>query len=168
VLHPLSRYRNLFDGLKAQEGSVRDIVMLGVLGVPPVTEHADAPPHQPTAGGVADLVYRQWRDPDVPGGGDILPDEWALGVDAADKQFDFGIGPGCTGYDVGTGTYTGQAIPPVRVRELCESLDRPDDPTTEQDETRIRCCIESICDDDFSPAIRCLTGLIQDVFTPVE
>jgi hypothetical protein len=166
VLHPLSRYRDLLEGLRSA-GLVRDIVMLGVLGVPEVTDHADTPPHLPVAGGVADLVYRQWRDPDVPGGGDVLPDEWADGITAADKQFEFGVGPGCTGYDPVSGTYTGQAIAPVRVREVCESLDVPDDPTTAQDETRVRCCIESICDDDFSPAIQCLGGLIQDVFTPV-
>ena len=77
------------------------------------------------------------------------------------------IGPGCTGYDAKSGTYTGQAIPPVRIRDVCESLDRPDDPNTPEDETRIRCCVESICDDDFSPAIRCLTGLIQQAVTPV-
>ncbi len=166
VLHPLSRYRDLLEGLRSA-GLVRDIVMLGVLGVPEVTAHADTPPHQPVAGGVSDLVYRQWRDPDVPSGGDILPEEWVAGITAADKTFEFGVGPGCTGYDAAAGTYTGQAIPPVRIREVCESLDVTDDPTTPQDETRVRCCIESICDDDFSAAIQCLAGLIQDVITPV-
>lgn len=166
VLQPLSRYTDLLGAFGAQG---REVIMLGVLGVPEVTAHADAPPYQPVAGGLEALVYRQWRDPDVPGGGDILPDEWADGVTAQDKQFEFGIGPGCTGYDPETGTYTGQAIPPVRIREVCESLNTADDPaTTEVDETRVRCCVESICDDDFSPAIRCLTGLIQDAVTPVE
>jgi len=55
----------------------------------------------------------------------------------------------------------------VRVRSVCESLDVPDDPSTQEDDTQIRCCIESICDEDFSPAIRCMTGLIQTAFTPV-
>jgi hypothetical protein len=63
--------------------------------------------------------------------------------------------------------FTGQAVPPVRVRSVCESLDIPDDPATPQDEAEVRCCIESICDEDFSPAIRCLTGLIQNAVTPV-
>jgi hypothetical protein len=26
----------------------------------------------------------------------------------------------------------------------------------------VRCCIESICDDDFSPAIQCLAGIIGE------
>jgi hypothetical protein len=164
VLQPLARYKGLLGALRAQG---HEVIMLGVLGVPEVTEHAAAPPHQPIAGGLAALVYRDWRDPDVPAGGDILPDEWNDGVRAANKQFEFGIGPGCTGYDPKTGTYTGQAIAPVRIRDVCESLDTPDDPATPEDETRIRCCVESICDADFSPAIRCLTGLIQQAVTPV-
>jgi len=164
VLHPLQRYKGLLAEFQA---TGREVIMLGVLGVPEVTEHADAPPHQPTAGGLAALEYRNWRDPDVPAGGDILPEEWNDGVRAEDKQFEFGVGPGCTGYDPVSGTYTGQAIPPVRIRDVCESLNRPDDPETADDETRIRCCVESICDADFSPAIRCLTGLIQQAVTPV-
>ncbi len=165
VLHPLSRYTDLLSGLEAQG---HEIIMLGVLGVPPVTEHAAVPPHQPTAGGLDALIYRNWQDPDVLGGGDILPDEWNDGVRADNKQFEFGIGPGCTGYEPATDTYTGQAIPPVRIRQLCESLDVPDDPATRDvDETRVRCCVESICGDDFSPAIQCLTGLIQQAVTPV-
>ncbi|MCH9683883.1 MAG: VWA domain-containing protein [Deltaproteobacteria bacterium] len=166
VLHPLSRYTDLLGALEARG---HEILMLGVLGVPEVTEHAPGVPHQPTAGGLEALVYRNWRDPDVPAGGDILPGEWSDGVRAANKQFEFGIGPGCTGYDADAGTYTGQAIPPVRIREVCESLDTPDDPATTQiDETRIRCCVESICDDDFSPAIECLTGLIEQAVVPVK
>ncbi|MFO0637465.1 MAG: hypothetical protein U0168_31965 [Nannocystaceae bacterium] len=71
----------------------REVIMLGVLGaVPEVTAHASTPPYNPTAGGVEDLVYRLWRDPQYPDG-DVLPDEWARGVDAAYKQFEFGIGP---------------------------------------------------------------------------
>ena len=80
---------------------------------------------------------------------------FAMGETAADKQFDFGIGPGCTGQD-SVGAFTGQAIPPVRVKEVCESLNLGPDPSD------TRCCIESICDEDFSPAIRCLTGIIQE------
>jgi hypothetical protein len=163
VLHPLSRYIELLESLRDQG---REVIMLGVLGVPEVTAYATTPPYQPIAGGVHDLEYRLWRDPEYPDG-DILPDEWADSVRAADKNFEFGIGPGCTGVDDATGEFTGQAVPPVRVRSVCESLDVPDDPETPADETQIRCCIESICDEDFSPAFRCLTGLIQSAVTPV-
>jgi len=128
--------------------------MLGILGVPLVTARNPDPPFQPTAGGVFDLVYRNWNDGQYPAG-DILPDEFAMGVTAADKLFDFGIGPGCTGQDM-TGAFTGQAIPPVRIKEVCESLNLGPEPAD------IRCCIESICDDDFSPAIECLTGIIRE------
>jgi hypothetical protein len=162
VLHPLSRYT---DHLLSLRQAGRDVIMLGILGVPEVTAHADTPPYQPTAGGVMELQYRSWRDPEFPSG-DILPDEWAAGVTAADKAFEFGIGPGCTGYVDADDTYTGQAIPPVRVREVCERLDEPDDPLTPDDESKVRCCIESICGTDFTPALRCLTGLIQEAIVP--
>jgi hypothetical protein len=163
VLHPISRYVDLLKQLEAD----REVIMLGVLGVPEVTEHAKLPPYQPTQGGVESLVFRDWRDGQYPDG-DILPAEWAAGVTAEDKQFEFGIGPGCTAYDDEADISRGQAIPPVRVRSVCESLNRADDPLTpDVDETRVRCCIESICGVDFSPAIRCLTGLVQATLTPV-
>ena len=66
--------------------------MLGILGVPEVTAHNPEAPFEPIEGGVLDLEYRDWRDGQydgVPGGGDILPEEFASGVTAADKQFDF-------------------------------------------------------------------------------
>jgi hypothetical protein len=117
-----------------------------------VYEHAPNPPHLPTAGGVLDLVYRNWNDGPYPAG-DILPDEWAVGVTAAHKQFELGIGPGCTGID-GLGDVIGQAIPPVRMRAVCQALDRGPAPED------TRCCIESICDDDYGAAIDCLVGMI--------
>jgi len=163
VLHPVSRYIQVLDSLRAQG---REVIMLGILGVPEVTAHAETPPYEPTEGGIADVQYRPWRDPEYPAG-DILPDEWADNTRAVDKQFEFGVGPGCTGYDAASGTFTGQAVPPVRIRSVCESLDVPDDPTVPGDQSEVRCCFESICDDDFSAAVRCLTGLIQNVVTPV-
>jgi hypothetical protein len=163
VLHPVSRYLDL---LHAYEAQGRDVIMLGVLGVPPVTEHADLPPYHPIAGGVDDLVYRQWNDPQYPDG-DILPDEWDAGVRAIEKEWEFGMGPGCTGSPDGGVTFTGQAIPPVRIQTVCEALNVADDPTTVLNEGRVRCCIESICGSDYSPALTCLTGLIKDAFTPV-
>ncbi|HWB77820.1 MAG TPA: vWA domain-containing protein [Nannocystaceae bacterium] len=161
VLHPLSRYVDLL----AQLGEDREVIMLGVMGVPEVTAYAEDPPYEPIEGGVASLVYRNWRDGQYPDG-DILPAEWAAGITAPDKQFQFGIGPGCTAYDDEADISRGQALPPARVRSVCESLNRADDPTTDTDEARVRCCIESICGVDFSPAIRCLTGLVQSVVTP--
>lgn len=159
VLHPISRYTAVLEAYLA-EG--REVMMLGVLGVPAVTEHAQAPPHEPVAGGIDELVYREWADPEYPGG-DILPDDWADGQRAVDKQFEFGIGPGCTSV---SNSHTGQAIPPVRIRQTCESLNEPDNLETAVDESRIRCCIESICSDDYTPALRCLTGLIRTAIVP--
>lgn len=151
ALRPVQEYIDL---LGAQD---RPVVMLGILGVPPVTDRNPDPPFEPLAGGVLDLVYRDWRDPDFANGGDILPDDWDAMRDAEYKQWQYGVGPGCTGQD-DAGEFTGQAIPPVRVKEVCQALDTDDE---------IRCCIESICDTDFSPALRCLAGLIQENFTPV-
>jgi hypothetical protein len=45
-----------------------------------------------------DLVYREWKDGPYPMG-DLLPDDLANGETAATKEFEFGIGPGCTGED---------------------------------------------------------------------
>ncbi len=155
VLHPVERYTAYLDYLVESRG--KDVVMLGIFGVPEVVAHDPEPPYEPTAGGVADLVYRQWQDFPYPAG-DILPEEWDAGVRAADKTFEFGaLGPGCTGTD-GLGNFTGQGLPPVRMRQVCESLDSVDAATGEP---QVRCCIESICDTDFSPAIRCLTGLLS-------
>jgi hypothetical protein len=155
VLQPVERYIEYFDYLTEERG--KDVVMLGILGVPEVVAHNPSAPFQPIAGGAVDLVYRNWVDLPYPAG-DILPDEWDAGRRAADKVFELGaIGPGCTGID-DLGAFTGQAIPPVRMREVCESLDHFDEETGE---TRVGCCIESICDMDISPATRCLTGVIS-------
>jgi hypothetical protein len=151
LLHPLSRYTD-FLNLYVREGLGKEVVMLGILGVPPVTEHNPNSPHEPIAGGVHDLVYRKWRE------SDILEEDAMKGIDVDYQQWAFGIGPGCTGMD-DMGNVTGQAVPPVRVKEVCQSLDY---------DNKVRCCIESVCDDDFSAALGCLTDVIQDVFTPVE
>ncbi|MEX1367041.1 MAG: hypothetical protein AB1Z98_28195 [Nannocystaceae bacterium] len=163
VLHPITRYTSYLDFLT--EGQGRDVIMLGILGVPEVVAHNPDPPFEPIAGGAADLLYVNWIDFPYPNG-HILPDEWAEGRRAINKRFEFGdIGPGCTG-TVGEGKdeeFTGQAIPPVRIREVCESLNTVD----EDGEPLVRCCIESICDDDFSPAIRCLTGVLSEAIGEV-
>ncbi|MEM7152040.1 MAG: hypothetical protein AAF799_04320 [Myxococcota bacterium] len=154
VLHPPERYSAYFQALV--DGG-KDVVMLGLLGVPTVV-HDTEPPFGPLEGGVASLLYRAWIDFPFPAG-DILPSEWDAGRRAADKIFEFGdLGPGCTGTDK-VGRFTGQALPPVRIREVCESLD-----VVEADgSTSPRCCIESICDDGFDPAMRCLTGMLGQV-----
>ncbi|EDM79693.1 hypothetical protein PPSIR1_16565 [Plesiocystis pacifica SIR-1] len=152
VLHPLTRYLDyLQNDLIA--GQNKEVIMLGILGVPVVTENNDEVPFEPIAGGVMDLVYREWNGAPYPDG-DILPGDPGT---AESKKFEFSIGPGCTGED-GMGGFTGQAIPPVRVKEVCEALNTED---------RVRCCIESVCDTDFSDAIGCLTGAIQQSFQPI-
>jgi hypothetical protein len=158
ALHTVQRYTDFLDFHREEYD--HEIVMLGIFGVPPVTEHNAAPPFEPIAGGVHDLVYRDWKDGEydgTPGGGDILPAEWAGGITAAHKTWEFGIGPGCTA-DRGGGTFAGQAIPPVRLREVCESRNY----TGGDGNERVRCCIESICDEDMSGAMACLTGMIAD------
>ncbi|MBV1862612.1 MAG: hypothetical protein KUG77_29595 [Nannocystaceae bacterium] len=75
-LHPTSRYIGyLVDELSVNQG--KEVLMLGLVGVP--------------EGGVDELEIRDWRE------ADILPDEAMAGVTAQDKDFNFGIGPGCGG-----------------------------------------------------------------------
>jgi hypothetical protein len=146
VLQPTERYISY---LKEQliNKKMKDVVMLGILGVPPVTQRNMEAPYEPLDGGVFDLVYRDWLPTD------ILPGD---PKDAPTKQYEFGIGPGCSNMD------TGQAVPPVRVKEVCESLNVPDDMSTPDiNEAELRCCIESICDTDFSNAINCLAGILE-------
>jgi hypothetical protein len=131
----------------------KEVVMLGILGVPHVTAHnRDFPPYQPIEGGVESLVYRDWVDGPYPDG-DIIDE----GATAASKTFELGIGPGCTSED-DMGALTGQAIPPVRIKEVCQGLD---------DQGQVRCCIESVCDSDYSGAMNCLAGMIQTSVDPV-
>ena len=149
ALHPLSRYTDFLTGY-VREGLGKEVLMLGILGVPPVTAYNPDPPHEPIAGGVHDLEYRRWRDSDL-----SVEDEMQ-GFDVDFQQWSFGIGPGCVATD--GGEVVARAVPPVRVKEVCEALNYDD---------RVRCCIESVCDDDFSAAIGCLTDVLQSVFVPV-
>lgn len=159
VLHPLTRYIGyLKDELVGNQN--KDVIMLAILGIPEVTAHNPLPPFQPTAGGYDSLVYRQWKDGAFPAG-DILPGDDGT---AATKEFEFGIGPGCTGED-GMGGFTGQAVPSPRITEVCQALDDKSDPDPEKH--KIRCCMESVCDNDFSDAISCLTGIIQESISPI-
>ena len=150
VLQPIERYISYLKEVLIK-GKNKQVVMLGILGVPPVTARNPDPPFQPTDGGVFDLVFRDWLPTD------ILPGDTK---DAPTKQYEFGIGPGCSN------AATGQAVPPVRVKEVCESLNVPDDPATPDNDAKLRCCIESICDTDFSNAINCLAGILQDELAP--
>jgi len=150
VLQPLDRYTDFLGGVLAHQYD-KQVMMLGILGVPPVTAHSPDPPYEPVDGGVFDLVYRDWL------AADILPGDPAS---AADKQYEYGIGPGCSD------AATGQATPAVRIRAVCESLNGVDDPNTPADEHSVRCCMESICDDDLTGAIDCLAGGMQSVLRP--
>jgi hypothetical protein len=155
VLHPTQRYIDYLKYVAEHDG--KQVVMLGILGAPEVTQHNANPPYEPTMGGVFDLEYRAWEESDIPAA------EAMAGVTVADKVWEFGnIAPGCS-------NERGIAIFPTRVQEVCESLDVPDDPaTTDVDEHEVHCCIESICSTDFSPALRCLTGAISSNIPQVE
>ena len=152
VLHPLDRYR---ERLLDLVGQGKTVVMMGGLGVPRVVAHNPNPVYEPIAGGLVDLQYRSWIDAPHPVG-DIDPQDWDLGTRAEHKIFELGaLGPGCARVD-GQGDLVGQALPPVRIRELCQGLDTIDD----DGNARTRCCVESICSDELSPALRCLSGAV--------
>jgi hypothetical protein len=155
VLHPIERYRSSLRAIAED----KEVVMLGALGVPPVLAHNPDPPYQPIAGGLVDLVYREWIDAPYPAG-DVLPDAWDAGRRAADEAFVSGeLAPGCIEVD-DRGAFLGHALPPVREREVCESLNFVDEIGEEQ----VRCCVESICDDDFSRSMLCFTGSVGRPF----
>ncbi|MCA9705271.1 MAG: hypothetical protein KDK70_05420 [Myxococcales bacterium] len=154
VLHPVERYVSYLRELGKR------VVMLGILGVPEVEQHDPNPPFEPVAGGVFDLVYRDWIDAPYPRG-DILPDPWDAGRRADDERFERGgLAPGCMAPN-GEGSLA-QALPPVRVREVCEGLDFVD----QEGDLQVRCCIESLCDPDFHQVMRCLYGLVMEL--PLE
>lgn len=146
-LQNVSRYTSyLQDYLVDTQG--KEVMMLALVGVPQVVDHAVDPPYEPTAGGIDDLVIRDWIGFPYPVG-DLIPDEVAMGVTAADKTFQLGIGPGCTSSDM-DGNFT-QAQPPLRIQAVCEALDAQGSP---------HCCIESICG-DYDGAMTCLRGMIE-------
>ena len=147
-LQPTSRYIDYLVGELA-DNQGKDVMMLSIVGVPRVVQHSLEPPFEPTVGGVADLVIHDWRDAPIPIG-EIIPDEWAMGVTAADKTFALGIGPGCTGME--PPEPFSQAQPPPRIREVCQALDG---------QGGTHCCMESACDFDMAPAMTCLRGMIE-------
>ncbi|MFY0532636.1 hypothetical protein [Nannocystis pusilla] len=71
VLQPVTRYTEALADLRHLHG--KEVVMLVLGGVPQVTEHNQAPPFEPLAGGVDALVYRDWQPEDIlPGDTDTL------------------------------------------------------------------------------------------------
>lgn len=144
-LLPLDRYAGQLAYLESKYDL--DIAMVAITGVPSVIEHNPAPPFEPIAGGVDDLVVHDWRDGLAPAG-DMLPDD---DEDAAALQELYGIGPGCV---VATESHVARAIPNHRVNEVCRGLD-DDDPLTPT-----RCCIESACDP--IAGLQCIVGWADD------
>lgn len=148
-LHPVSRYDGyLVDVLRDRLG--KPVAMAGILGMPAVTANSPEPPFLPTEGGYPDLVIRNWQEDD------ILPDEAAAGVTPADKQFNLGIGPACTAAE---STTSRQATPIVRMASVCESLNVGDDPLD------TRCCLESVCGENYDAAMWCLGSTLGSALT---
>jgi hypothetical protein len=148
-LQPLTRYTDYLIK-QLRENEKKEVVMLGIWGVPEVTAYNPQPPYEPVEGGVLDLEYRDWR------ASDIYQEQADANITAQYMQYDLGIGPGCM-FEGSPDIPAIQAAPPVRMRQVCEALN-----IERQDgSVDIRCCIESICSEDFSNGIRCLTGAIS-------
>jgi hypothetical protein len=144
-LQPPSRYTSFLAANLADH----DVAMIALTGVPPVTEVNPSAPYEPVAGGVEDLVLREWRDGAYPDG-DLTPEDVKDGVDVEDKTFEYTAGPGCTEPVPDTSRFV-QAIPNPRVNEVCQSLDIDTDFGS-----GVRCCIESVCDP--APELSCADG----------
>jgi hypothetical protein len=114
-----------------------------------------SPSSRPRSSAIYALQQRRWTD------ADLTPAEVDAGVTVAHKVWEFGdIAPGCA-------NERGTAIFPDRVGEVCTGLNIVDDPRTpDLDEFVPRCCIESICDDEYGVAVRCLTSLDSGGFFP--
>ncbi len=147
-LQPIDRYSSFLDYLSQDQG--KPVFMLGLLGVPTVTAHNPDPPFQPIEGGRDSLVIRDWTEDDV------LPEDAAAGVTAADLQFNYGIGPGCSRPE---STGVAQATPPLRTLDLCSHLDGQ---VGEDGEHLVKCCVESICDDEYESGMTCLANMLVD------
>ncbi|MEM6995170.1 MAG: hypothetical protein AAF721_31955 [Myxococcota bacterium] len=131
-----------------RDGEDKRIVMLGTVGVPLVTEHSPQSPFEPIAGGFGALEVHDWSELD------LAPGDAAAGLGVADKEFELGIGPGCTAL-TRSGDTVGQGVPPIRIAEVCKSLDEePDDGWP-----RVHCCLESICDETSNLGHGCIYTL---------
>ncbi len=149
-LHATSRYVQLLEDIVGSRPD-KEVFMVQLVGVPPVESHSERPPFEPLDGGANALVYRDWQAGEFPAG-DLSAEEIAAGVTADDRQFESGIGPGC----IAAGQLEGDVVrgtPPPRLLEVCRSLNVDESPSGR------RCCIESICDDDYDGALGCIAGL---------
>ncbi len=147
-LQPVDRYAAYLEYLWQTQN--KPVFMLGLLGVPAVTEHNPDPPFEPIEGGQYGLVISDWSEDDV------LPQDAKAGVGAADLQFNYGVGPGCSRPQ---STSIAQALPPIRTLEVCSRLSDQVDAIGNSVAT---CCIESICDDDYTSGMRCLANMLVD------
>jgi hypothetical protein len=137
-----------------REGEGREVLMVAFTGVPPIEQRSADPPFQPTDGGLPDLIYHTWEI------SDLVPPDVDAGMTVDDKRFAFGMGPGCTDYDDGTGRLV-QAVPNVRITDVCQALDLGGD----LGNAGVRCCIESVCDPGM--AFDCVDGwLSANVLVP--
>ncbi|MFO0636659.1 MAG: hypothetical protein U0168_27825 [Nannocystaceae bacterium] len=156
-LAPLQRYHDLLvQQLREVEG--REISMVAITGVPQVTGRSDVPPHAANEGGLEALHLRGWIDGPYPAG-DLLPSEVEDGVDAADLEFEYGIGPACTRVDEATGAEV-RGLPSLRAIDACMDVRRQAEFTGDIGD---RCCIESVCDP--RPSLACVEGWITQDWT---
>lgn len=151
-LQSIDRYSTYLDYLWQTQD--KPVFMLGLLGVPAVTAHNAESPFQPIEGGQDDVVIRDWTADDV------LPADADAGVTAADLQFTFGVGPGCSRPN---STSIAQAIPPIRTLEVCARLGGQ---VGDDGDDLVTCCVESICDDDYTSGMRCLANMLADETGP--
>jgi hypothetical protein len=153
---PLEEVSRYTDYLRGQLVDVqhKPIEFFAINGVPAVTDYDDTPPYAPIAGGELDLLVRQWRDGPYPSG-DILPDDVDAGVTAQDKTFELGIGPSCTGQTM-SGEFTGQAVPNLRLLEVCHALD--DDARGQP-----HCFVDSVCSESYAPILNTVWGRMQSL-----
>ena len=147
-LWSLSRYVGYIVG-ELVGAQAKRVDFFVIAGVPQVTAYDPDPPFGPTAGGLPDLVVRDWEDGQYPAG-DILPSEYAVGIGADDKQFAFGVGPACTGEDP-SGVVNRQAVPALRLFGVCQAID---------DGGESRCFIDSICNATYDGAFGALFGSV--------
>ncbi len=134
-LQPVSRYVEFLADVR---NAGKHVTMLALTGVPIVIDYADTAPFEPVAGGLADLVYRQWRPED------LTADELDQGITAEDMRFSFGIGPGCPDPEAASPGF--RALPSPRLVEVCQSLDV---------DGQVGCCVDSFCG-DYRLATQCL------------